>query len=110
MDAALISMAALSRSGAIRTSAGGVKAKRSPFFSQCEEESAESKANGPSTMAPTIWPLLAMVERIAASLPEAMPGSTSSLALNMATLGVVSPRSREQPMHERNLNFLRELG
>ena len=52
---------------------------------------ALSKASGPSSSPPVIWPRSAILHSAAASMVEGMVGVTVSTAERMATFGVPSP-------------------
>ena len=58
---------------------------------------ATSRAMGPSTKAPLIWPRSAILARMAASTVAWTLGSTCSVAAMTATLGLATPRAWATP-------------
>ncbi|KKJ05188.1 hypothetical protein XF14_17850 [Burkholderia gladioli] len=80
-----------SMSGTTSTSARPATAESMPLSRAARLETALSKASGPSTIAPTIWPRSAIFASAAASSVERIAGFTVSIALSTATRGQGRP-------------------
>ena len=80
-----------SRSGTIRIWARPATAERMPLFSAASGSMALSKASGPSSTPPVIWPRSAILHSAAASIVDGIFVVTVSTAVSIATRGVPSP-------------------
>src|SRR3990167_3295636 len=95
------SMFPASRSGTIMMSGSPETSDLIPFISAASLFIALSNASGPSSIAPVIWPLSAILQRAAASSVERILDVTVSTAESMATLGLSIPS-----MCARSMAFL----
>jgi hypothetical protein len=102
----LASMLPASRSGTIRMSAWPATGEAMPLMRAASAEIALSKASGPSSTAPAIWPRSAILHRAAASTVEGMRGVTVSTADRMATLGWATPSARARSTALRTMSAL----
>ena len=77
--------------GKTRQSASPATGLTSFLTATASAESATSNAKGPSTTQPEICPLSAIFEMIAASTQAGIPGNICSVAVIIATLGLLLP-------------------
>src|SRR4051812_6532634 len=87
----LASMFPASRSGTSRMSGSPATGDAMPLILAASALIALSKASGPSSTAPVIWPRSAILQRAAASIVDGIFGLTISTAARMATFGIVMP-------------------
>src|SRR5580704_1165914 len=84
----LASMLPASRSGTMRMSARPATGERIPLARAASGETALSKASGPSSTPPVIWPRSAILHSTAASSVDLIRGDTVSTAERIATRGL----------------------
>ena len=84
-------MLPLSRSGTTSTSACPATGEAMPLVRAAVIDTALSKASGPSSTPPVIWPRSAILHSAAASSVAGIAGLTVSTAARMATLGSATP-------------------
>ena len=65
-----------------------------PLVRAASSETALSKASGPSSTPPVIWPRSAILQSAAASSVDWMSGETVSTADRIATRGIMMPSAR----------------
>src|SRR5476649_2310246 len=102
----LASILPLSRSGTTSTSARPATSETMPLTRAAAAETALSKASGPSSTAPVIWPRSAILHSAAASSVAAMRGLMVSTAARMATRGVATPMACASSMALRTMSAL----
>jgi len=95
-----------SRSGTTRMSARPATAERMPLVLAATMEMALSKASGPSSTPPVIWPRSAILHRAAASSVARIFGVTVSTAARIATFGSTMPSTIARSMALRTMSAL----
>src|SRR5258708_31117163 len=97
-DRLLASMFPASRSGTTRTFARPATGETMCLIAAASSLIALSSANGPSRIAPVIWPRSAILHRAAASIVDRAPRFTFSLADMIATPTSGNPRACPFPI------------
>ena len=92
----LASMLPASRSGTTRICAWPATGEWMPLIRAASGLMALSKASGPSSSPPVIWPRSAILQSAAASIVEGIFGVTVSTADRIATLGVAETEAEMQ--------------
>src|SRR6185437_15749373 len=87
----LASMLPVIKSGATRMSAWPATGDSMPLIAAAATDTALSKARGPSSIPPVIWPRSHILHKAAASMVETMRGLTVSTADRIATCGSAMP-------------------